>query len=97
MFILAVPWLLLALFLLTIALCAKKKRLYAFLFAIITVAINFWSDCFCLGTANNNSGEIKILCFNINGAGSYNEKKTESIIKLIIDDPENFIISLYIK
>jgi len=91
MFILAVPWLLLALVLLTIALCAKKKRLYAFLFAIITVAINFWSDCFCLGTANNNSGEIKILCFNINGVGSYNEKKTELIIKLIIEEDPDMV------
>lgn len=83
MFILAVPWLLLALVLLTIALCAKKKRLYAFLFAIITVAINFWSDCFCLGTANNNSGDFKILCFNINGADNCSANKTESILKLI--------------
>ena len=89
MFILAVPWLLLALFLITIAFYTKKKWVYTLLFTIITVAINFWSDCFCLGTANNNSGEIKILCFNINGAGSYNKKKTESIIKLIIEeDPD---------
>ena len=63
----------------------QKKRLYAFLFAIITVAINFWSDCFCLGTANNNSGDFKVLCFNINGADNYSANKTESIIKLIIE------------
>lgn len=83
MFILAVPWLLLALFLITIAFYAKRKWVYALLFTIITVAINFWSDCFCLGTGIDNSGDFKILCFNINGADNYSANKTESIIKLI--------------
>ena len=81
MFILAVPWLSLALVLITIAFCAKKKWVYALLFAIITVAINFWSDCFCLGTCNNYSGDFKVLCFNISGADSYNVDKAESIEK----------------
>lgn len=83
MFILAVPWLLLVWVLITIALYAKRRWLYAFLFTIITVAINSWSDCFCLGTDNDNSGDFKVLCFNINGADNYSANKTESIIKLI--------------
>ena len=47
------------------------------------MAINFWSDCFCLGTGIDNSGDFKILCFNINGADNCSVNKTESILKLI--------------
>lgn len=80
---LLIPWVLLLLLMLTIYTLVKKKWLFSFILFSIILILNYWSDCFCFGFKDLETGDLKILSFNVNGGGEYDENKTESIINLI--------------
>lgn len=98
MLVLTIPWLLLLLLVITVVFLLKKRWKATLLLLLVTFAINWWTDCFCYGFKNTFSGDLKVLTFNINGEGEYDEEKTSNIVSLIFqEDPdivfltENFI------
>ena len=70
---LIIPWLLLLLLMITAVLLFKKKWVAAIILAVVMVFLNWWSDCFCVGFKNTYAGNIKVLSFNVNGFGVYDE------------------------
>lgn len=86
MFILALPWFLIALFLVEVLLVWKKKWVMVLILAVALFLLNWWSDCFCFGHNTGFEGELKVLCFNVKGSGQYDESKTSNIVELIFEE-----------
>lgn len=80
------PWLLLLLSLATIVFVIKRKWKVAVLFAAIVVMMNWWAGCFCLGLKNGGSGDLKVISFNVNGVGEYDEGKIKRVLSIIRDE-----------
>lgn len=80
---LLIPWILLLLILITVVLLLKKKWLLSAIVVIVIAVLNYWSDCFCFGLNGSETGDIKVLSYNIKGSGEYDEEKVTSIIGLI--------------
>lgn len=83
MLALIIPWLLALLAIVSIVCLISKKWKAALFLILMTLALNWWSGCFCFGNKTSCCGDFKILSFNIDGADVYNDNKTESIISII--------------
>lgn len=83
MLVLTIPWILLLLLVITVVFLFKKKWKIALLLLLLTLAINWWSDCFCFGFKNTFSGDLKVLSFNVNGEGQFSEEKLCNVLSLV--------------
>ena len=83
MLALIIPWLLALLAVVSIVCLIRKRWKFALFLVVVTLALNWWSGCFCFGNKTSYNGDFKILSFNIDGADVYNDNKTESIISII--------------
>ncbi len=83
MLVLTIPWVLLLLLFITVVFLIKKKWKIALLLLLLTLAINWWSDCFCFGFKNTFSGDLKVLSFNVNGEGQFSEEKLCNVLSLV--------------
>ena len=88
---LIIPWGLLLLLVVVIILLIKKKWLWSTILVILIAILNSWSDCFCFGFKNSNSGDFKILSFNVNGEGVYEENKAQRIVQIIEKENPDFL------
>jgi len=83
MLVLTIPWILLLLLVITVVFLFKKKWKIVLLLLLLTLAINWWSDCFCFGFKNTFSGDLKVLSFNVNGEGQFSEEKLCNVLSLV--------------
>lgn len=91
MWALIAPWLLLLLLVITAILLFKKKWIAAGVLAIVMVVLNWWGDCFCIGFKNSFTGDLKVLSFNVNGVGGYDEDKINAILGIIQEEAPDIV------
>ena len=80
---LIIPWALLLLLIITVVLLLTKRWLWSAIVVVVIVILNYWSDCICLGFNRSETGDIKVLSFNVKGSGECDEGKVTSIISLV--------------
>lgn len=88
---LIVPWALVLLLAVTAILLFRKKWIAAGVVAIVIVVVNCWYDCFCFGFKNTFEGDLKVLSFNVNGGGVYDEDKANAIIGIIQEEEPDVV------
>ncbi|MCQ2258754.1 MAG: endonuclease/exonuclease/phosphatase family protein [Bacteroidaceae bacterium] len=96
MIILLTPFLVLAIFILSIVLLACRKKVVGLTFLAILILINAWAQCFALHPFPHKEGELKAMCMNIHVA--QDQEKAQAIIDIIKEnDPDILCVSEFWK